>query len=62
MFGIEFSVFIVAQVLLQTPIGAASDRYGCKPFIVGGLIILVPETLAQGFVVTSMGMIVTRLV
>lgn len=62
MFGIEFSAFIAAQVILQTPVGAASDRYGRKPFIVGGLIILVPATLAQGFVVTPIGMVVTRLV
>jgi MFS family permease len=62
MFGIEFSAFIVAQVFLQTPIGSLSDTYGRKPFIVGGLIILVPATLAQGLVVTPIGMIVTRLI
>ena len=61
MFGIEFSAFIVAQVFLQTPIGAASDRYSRRPFILGGLLVLVPATLAQGFVVTSIGMIATRL-
>ncbi len=61
MFGIEFSAFIAAQVLLQTPIGRASDQYGRRPFILGGLVLLVPATLAQGFVVTPMGMIVTRL-
>ena len=62
LFGIEFSVFIVAQVFLQTPIGRASDKYGRKPFIVGGLAVLVPATLAQGLVTTPLAMIATRLV
>nr|WP_206536669.1 MFS transporter [Halococcus thailandensis] len=62
LFSIEFSSFIVAQVFLQTPIGAASDRYGRKPFILGGLIVLIPAMLAQGLVTTPLGMIVTRLI
>jgi MFS family permease len=62
LFSIEFSAFIVAQVFLQTPIGNASDRYGRRPFIVGGLVVLVPAMLAQGLVTTPVGMIITRLV
>ncbi|WP_160133307.1 MFS transporter [Halococcus salsus] len=62
LFSIEFSAFIVAQVFLQTPIGTASDRYGRRPFILGGLIVLVPAMLAQGLVTTPIGMIATRLV
>lgn len=62
LFSIEFSAFIVAQVFLQTPIGTASDRYGRRPFILGGLVVLVPAMFAQGIVTTPLGMIVTRLV
>lgn len=61
LFGIEFSAFIVAQVFLQAPIGVVSDRFGHKPFIVGGLVVLVPATFAQGLVTTTLAMIATRL-
>lgn len=62
MFGLQFGAFIAAQVLLQTPIGHASDRYGRRPFILWGLILLIPSTLAQGLVLTSWGMVVARFV
>lgn len=62
MFGVEFGAFILAQVLLQTPIGAWSDQYGRKPFIVGGLVVLVPATLVQGFVVGPWQMVGARFV
>ncbi|MFB6171153.1 MAG: MFS transporter [Haloarculaceae archaeon] len=60
VFGIEFAAFTLGQVVTQTPIGAASDRFGRKPFILGGLALLVPATLAQGLVATSLGMIAAR--
>ena len=60
-FGIQFAAFIFAQVLLQTPIGRACDRYGRRPFIVGGMFLLLPTTLVQGFVTTSELMFVARL-
>lgn len=62
MFGVQFGAFVIAQVLLQTPIGYASDRYGRRPFIVLGMVLLVPATLAQGLVVTSWAMVVARFV
>ncbi|MFB6166268.1 MAG: MFS transporter [Haloarculaceae archaeon] len=62
MFGIEFGAFIGAQVLLQTPIGSWSDRYGRKPFIVWGLVLLVPATFAQGLVFAPWQMVVARFV
>jgi MFS family permease len=42
-------------------VGAASDQHGRRRFIIAGLIFLVPTTLAQGLVVTSMQMIIARL-
>ena len=53
MFGLQFAAFIFAQVLLQAPIGRATDFYGRKPFIVAGTVLLVPTTLAQGFIMDS---------
>ncbi|WP_435076243.1 MFS transporter [Halococcus sp. AFM35] len=60
LFGIEFSAFILMQVLLQAPIGRASDKYGRKPFILVGLVLLVPATLVQGLVVAPWQMILAR--
>ncbi len=60
-FGLQFAAFVLAQVALQAPVGRASDRLGRRPFIVVGMVILVPATLVQGFVDTSMQMLVARL-
>jgi MFS family permease len=62
LFGIEFAAFTISQAVLQIPIGSLSDRYGRKPFIFWGLVLLVPATLAQGLVTTPSGMIIARLV
>ena len=62
LFGVEFAAFVFAQVIFQTPIGTWSDRYGRKPFILGGLLLLVPATLVEGFVVTPLQMSVARFV
>ena len=61
-FGLQFAAFIVAQIVLQTPIGRACDRYGRRPFIVGGMLLLIPSTLVQGFVTTSETMFLARLI
>lgn len=50
MFGLQFAAFILAQIVLQAPIGRATDFYGRKVFILCGTILLVPTTLVQGFV------------
>ncbi|WP_092904971.1 MFS transporter [Halostagnicola kamekurae] len=60
-FGLQFAAFIVAQVLLQTPVGRACDRYGRRPFIVLGMVFLIPTTLVQGFIGTSEMMFLARL-
>ncbi len=59
-FGLQFGAFVLSQVVLQVPIGAASDRWGRRPFLLAGLGILIPTTLAQGMVTTSWGMLATR--
>ncbi|NKE36825.1 MFS transporter [Natronococcus sp. JC468] len=60
-FGLQFSAFIIAQILLQTPIGRACDRYGRRPFILTGMVILIPATMAQGLVASSVAMFLARL-
>jgi MFS family permease len=50
LFSVQFGATVLANVLLQTPIGRLSDRYGRRPFLVGGFVLLLPTTLAQGFV------------
>jgi MFS family permease len=50
LFAVQFAAAVVANVLLQTPIGQASDRYGRRPFLLAGFTLLVPATLAQGLV------------
>ncbi|GAA0657640.1 MFS transporter [Salarchaeum japonicum] len=62
LFGVEFAAFVLAQVLVQVPVGRLSDRYGRRPFILLGLAILAPATLAQGFVTTPAQMITARFV
>ena len=59
MFGLQFAAFVLAQILLQAPIGRATDFYGRKAFIVVGTVLLVPTTLAQGFIpgVTLLGVV-----
>lgn len=61
LFSIEFAAVVIANVVLQVPIGQASDRYGRRPFLVVGFVLLVPSTLAQGLVTTPTVMILVRL-
>ena len=60
-FGVQFSAVVIANVVLQVPIGRAADRIGRKPFLVGGLVILAPSVLAQGLVTSPWTMLVARL-
>ncbi|ADB60273.1 major facilitator superfamily MFS_1 [Haloterrigena turkmenica DSM 5511] len=60
-FGLQFAAFILAQVALQTPIGRACDRYGRRPFILAGMLFLIPTTFVQGFLASSAPMFLARL-
>ncbi len=59
-FGVQFAAVVVANVVLQGPIGWLSDRIGRKPFIVGGLVVLAPSVLVQGLVTSPWTMLVAR--
>lgn len=60
VFAVQFGAAVLANVLLQLPIGRLSDRYGRRPFLLGGFVLLLPTTLFQGFVTSSLAMIVLR--
>ncbi|USZ70681.1 MFS transporter [Natronosalvus halobius] len=60
-FGLQFAGFVIAQIILQTPIGRASDRFGRRPFIVAGMVLLIPTTIVQGYVFTPETMLLARL-
>lgn len=60
LFSVEFVSLIAALAALQPFVGRASDVYGRRPFIIAGLIGLVPTTLGQGFAVAPWHMIGLR--
>jgi len=60
-FGIQFGAVTIANVLLQVPVGQASDRIGRRPFLLAGFVLLVPTTLLQGIVTDPIVMTLVRL-
>jgi MFS family permease len=60
MFGLQFGAAVFANVLFQIPLGRLSDRYGRRPFLLGGFVLLLPTTLGQGFVGSSLLMVALR--
>lgn len=60
LFGLQFAAFVLAQIFLQVPVGRATDFYGRKQFLVVGMVLLVPTTLAQGLVSDSWVMFAMR--
>ncbi|MFB6117084.1 MFS transporter [Halosegnis sp.] len=57
LFSVQFAAVVVANVLLQTPVGRASDRIGRRPFLLGGFALLVPALLLQGIVPELSGLL-----
>ncbi len=60
LFSVEFVALIAVLAILQPAVGRASDSWGRKPFIVVGLIGLVPTTVGQGLVGAPGEMILMR--
>jgi MFS family permease len=60
LFSVEFVALIAALAVLQPVVGRLSDDWGRRPFIVVGLVALVPTTLGQGLVETPLAMIGMR--
>ncbi len=49
LFGLAFSAVMLSRLFVQVPLGRYSDRFGRKPFIIGGLLLLVPSTALLGY-------------
>jgi MFS family permease len=60
LFSVQFGAAVLANVVFQLPVGRGSDRIGRRPFLLGGFALLLPMTLLQGFVTSSLSMIVLR--
>jgi len=60
LFAVQFGATVLANVLFQLPLGRLSDRYGRRPFLLGGFVLLLPTTLLQGFVTSSLAMVALR--
>jgi len=61
VFGLQFASFVLVQVLLQAPVGRATDLYGRRPFVIAGMAFLVPTTLWQGLVTSSLELLLARI-
>lgn len=60
-FGLQLVAFGLPLAVLGPVFGRASDRWGRRPFLLGGLALLAPTTLALGLVATPTAMLVARL-
>jgi len=61
-FSIAFSTLAATQVVFQYPIGRVSDRWGRKPFVIAGLLLIAPTTIALGFISTTTQLIGLRFI
>ena len=61
LFSVQFAAVVIANVLLQIPVGNASDTYGRRPFLLAGFVILIPSVFAQGVVAAPLTMLGARL-
>lgn len=60
-FSIAFSMLMVGRLIFQVPLGHFSDKWGRKPFILVGLILMAITTILLGEVQTMTQLMVVRL-
>ncbi|MFB6299929.1 MAG: MFS transporter [Halobacteriales archaeon] len=59
-FGLVFAIATITRLVVQFPVGIASDTYGRKRFIVFGLLLSAPLTGLMGFAHTLIEFTVLR--
>ena len=60
--SVAVSAYVISRVILQTPMGVLSDRYGRKKLIVYGILLNIPVVLGLGYVTRVEELIVLRTV
>jgi MFS family permease len=60
LIGLAISIYGFTQGLFQLPFGAASDRFGRKPVIIIGLLVLVVGSIVAAMSTTIMGVVAGR--
>jgi MFS family permease len=60
-FSIAFSMLMVGRLIFQVPLGHFSDKWGRKPFILAGLVLMALTTIVLGAVETMSQLVIVRL-
>lgn len=60
-FSIAFSMLMVGRLIFQVPLGHFSDKWGRKPFILAGLVLMALTTIVLGEVQTMGQLVAVRL-
>ncbi|QMU56500.1 MAG: MFS transporter [Candidatus Mycalebacterium zealandia] len=60
--GLAFGIYALTQALFQIPFGRASDRFGRKPVIVGGLMLFCAGSIGCGLAENIWQLIIARAV
>jgi MFS family permease len=61
-FATAFSALMIGRIVFQLPLGKLSDRFGRKPFVLFGLLLLAPVTAFLGEVTTLLEFILLRFI
>ncbi|WP_396613757.1 MFS transporter (plasmid) [Haloferax sp. S1W] len=59
-FGLLFAITTITRLVVQIPVGRATDRFGRKVFIAGGLLLSAPLVALMGFAQTLWGFVALR--
>lgn len=62
MFSVQFSATILANTLFQPIVGRISDIYGRKDLILLGFLLLIPNMILQGFIMSAEYMVILKII